>query len=780
MNHKSREFINFSSIFFMFNKNNRLLTFSVTFLFLLMGVIYLFLKTPTYKSYTSIELDKSSFQKSKSGDDLLDLINSPTISDIETQIDLIKSKKIILGTIEKLNLDIRYYKYDSLKKEELYPDPPFRVVCDSVGKESVGFVIEPTSNDKFKLYYKNFFMPQIASFIPFKSLKEKILEYAGEFRYGSEIKPIKVSGCSFKVLKTGFMEIGKKYEFDIFQKDALVDFYKKKLHITPSSLRSSLIKIELEESNPYVVRDFLNTLTKVYIAQNIEKRTHSASVTLNFINDQIENIKRKLQESAEKLKNFKKNSNIIDVDTKSRELMQKIIQADEQLARLKVDLSGFLILEKELRRGNYSAMIGLGRRYEALSSIVKDLEDSLAKRAELLTEYTEKHPEVAAINHKIENLKMAISNIAKGIENNLKNQIAELERIIKKYNDALNKLPGKEQQLANYERKYNVNEKLYSYLLERKSELSLAKASKVSDARVIDKATAPTKPYSPKKALVLLISSVLGLIFSTILILIKNRLDNKVKSEKELKSLTRYPVYGSVPYIENRKLYNKVYVLEEDAKDAAEAFRRIRADIEFMPTSSKSKVILVTSMVPKEGKTVIAANLAMILGSGEKKTLLLGLDLRKPEIHSKFNIPNKAGISDLFRRKAKFKEIVWQMEGKENLHIITAGSVPENPFDLIDSKYMGSFINKMREFYDYIVMEAPPVDMAPDALVLSKYADITIFAVKSEYSLKENITKINEITEKYKIKNPGFILHSVKPKYAEAVEYDRRYVFYQA
>ena len=775
-----KEFINFSSVFFMFNKNNRFLTFTVTALFMLMGVLYLFFKTPTYKSYTSIELDKSSFQKSKSGDDLLDLINSPTISDIETQIDLIKSKKIILNTIEKLNLNIRYYKYDSLKREELYPSPPFKVECDSLNTESVGFVIEPISEDKFKLYYKNFFMPQIIDFIPFKNLKEKILEYAGEFRYGSVIKPIKVSGCSFKVFKSGFLENGRKYEFNIFQKDALVDFYKKKLHITPSSLRSSLIKIELEENNPYVVRDFLNTLTQVYIAQNIEKRTHSASVTLNFINEQIKNIKKKLQESAEKLKNFKKNSNIIDVDTKSREFMQKIIQADEQLARLKVDLSGFLILEEELEKGNYSVMIGLGRRYEALSSLVKDLEDSLAKRAELLTVYTQRHPEVIAVDQKIENLKRAIRSIAKGIEQNLRNQKIELEKIIKNYNEALNKLPGKEQQLANYERRYNVNEKLYSYLLERKSELSLAKASKVSDARVIDKATAPTKPYSPKKSLVLAISFVLGFIFSTVLILVKNRLDNKVKSERELKNLTPYSLYGVVPYINDKRLYNKVYVMENEAKDAAEAFRRIRADIEFMPTSSKCKVILVTSMVPKEGKTVIAANLAMILGGGEKKTLLLGLDLRKPEIHSKFNIPNKVGISDLFRKKAKFKEIVWQMEGKENLHIITAGNVPDNPFDLIDSKYMKAFLDKMRDFYDYIVVEAPPLDMAPDALVLSKYADITIFAVKSEYSLKENITKINEIAEKYKIKNPGFILHSVKPKYAEVMEYDRRYVFYQA
>ncbi len=777
INSRSKESVNLSSIFFMFNKNNRFLTFVTILIFLLFGFGYLYIKTPSYKTYTSIELDISNPQtRSANSDDILSTINSPTINDIETQIDLLKSKHIISTIIDKLDLNVRYYISSRIKTEELYPNSLFEVLPQSIKSTSVSFVLEPVGSNRFKLYYKKPFIYKLVSLVPVKSVREKMKDFIGEYSYDELIK---TPYCSFKVMKKNHLS-HESYEFTIFQKDTLVDYYKSRLHITPSSLRSSLIEIELQESNPYILRDFLNTLSEVYIEQNIKKRTHSASVSLNFINEQLKSIKRKLQGSAEQLKHFKKRSNIINVDTKSRELVEKLIQADEQAARLNVDLSGFLILKKELDRGNFSALIGIGSKYPALSTIIRDLQSASAKRSQLLTTYTPKHPEVIAVNERIENLKKAIKNIAEGIEKNLKNRKKSLDLIIKRYNASLNKLPGKEQMLANYERKYNVNEKLYSYLLERKSELSLAKASKVSDARVIDKATVAAYPYSPKRSLVILISVLLGLITSIILILIKNRLERRIKTAEDIRGLSFYPTYGIIPYIKDRNIYNKVYVLEDDNIEAKEAFRRVRADIEFMKTKDKSKIILVTSLIPKEGKTVIAANLAVTLGSGEKKTLLVSMDFRKPEIHNKFNITNEKGISDLFLKKAQFKEIVWQTEGMENFHIITAGNVPKNPFDLIDSKYMKLFLEKMRRYYDYIIVETSPVDIAPDALVLSKYADITIFTIKSEFSSKEDILKLNEIIEKYKIKNPGFILHSVKNKYMEIKNYDKRYVFYQA
>ena len=282
---------------------------------------------------------------------------------------------------------------------------------------------------------------------------------------------------------------------------------------------------------------------------------------------------------------------------------------------------------------------------------------------------------------------------------------------------------------------------------------------KLPDNEVIDEAEIDKlQPVFPKKTLNYTIALLLGLVFPVVYVLGKDYLNDKIIDKKELESLTSIPVIGHI--IHNNK-ESSIVVAEYPKSSIAESFRSVRTNLGYFSSEKEKQVILITSTMPSEGKTFISINLASIFALYGKKTLLVGYDLRKPKIYQDFGLQNSEGITSYLINKADISAII-QKSPLDNLDILMAGPVPPNPAELIASKRNEELMLKLKEMYDYIILDTPPVGLVTDAFLLMKYTDINIFAVRQNYTNKKVFGAIISDIEKRKIPNMSLLINDVK------------------
>ncbi len=283
-------------------------------------------------------------------------------------------------------------------------------------------------------------------------------------------------------------------------------------------------------------------------------------------------------------------------------------------------------------------------------------------------------------------------------------------------------------------------------------------ASKVSDNKVIDYA----EPYNaarikPKTRQNYMLALILGLLFPAIAIIIIDLLNNKIIDKKDIEKATKAPILG---FISHSSYGNEIPVIEKPGSTLAESFRSIRTSLKYFTPGDQPVVIAITSTVSGEGKTFVAVNLASIISLLGRKTLLVGLDLRKPRIHKILGIENSEGMSNFLSGNSKYDEVI-QKTSIENLWFASAGPIPPNPAELIERKTMTDFLEKARKQFDFIILDTPPVAVVTDAMLLARRADMTLFVVRQRYSSRNTLQLIDEIYRNKEIKNPGIIVNDI-------------------
>ncbi len=740
-------------------------------LFLLGGVAYIYFTVPEYRTYMTIEVERPNPNPQH---DFLRGIRQNN-EGIETEIDVLRSRFLVEKALKSVKLDIQYFAKENLKTVEIYGESPFLVQDVKIKDEffyGKMFKIKILDENSFYLSMEKDLGTKISQMF---GKEERKREFEKFYLFDQKIDN---PSFSFKIHKLKNIPKNRSFYFKINPFSSLINSALNNLSVSPFSFQSSVLKAEYQDTNPKRAKDFLNALGEEYLKQSIERKTKETSNSLYFIEDQLKIVNKRLQESQQKLKKFQAQNRLINIGVQSEDMIHRVSTYEARLAEAKVERDSLKILIRELRKGNYEAVSGFSAQYPVLANFVTNYQNAIIQRDRLLNDYTKMHPLVIANKKQIENIKESIKNTIEGIKKSIDIRIKELETSISSIEKTLISLPSKEKEYANLERKFRVNERLYNYLLERESEMKVAKAATVSQKRILDHAMENEIPVKPKKSLIMAVSVLLGIVSVIIITLLRYTLDTKIKTKRDIEEISQIPIFGEIPFITNKKLYKTAYVLDNPRSPASEALRTIRTNIEFTPSEHKSKIIVLTSTVPNEGKTVVTANLATVLGMGEKKCIVVSCDLRRPELHVKFSIPNRAGISNVLAGKVKLEDVIWEHEELTNFDIITSGFIPPNPYELLDSKKMREIIEKLRKTYDYIVIDTPPIDLVSDALLLMRYADITLFVCKSEFSDRRFVEKISALVEKYHIKNAGFILNAVKEKYREKMPYDERYLMY--
>ncbi len=741
---------------------------------ILTALVLYYVTEPVYESYTAIAIDKKIPQAQNGGFDIS--IAFPE-ENIETQIDILRSNFLLEDTIEDLKMGVRYYRDDFLKTKELYKSAPFEVGELSILDKELfnrSFLITDEGDGYFRLQSIESLNDRIVSALPFFKSKNSI-KLNRTFKYS---KPVYYKNSYFSIIKKrNFADQSYIVRFE--DPANILERVKGRFSVQPASFKSQVLKISYSDNIAQRTKDFLDTYLHHYLHHIKKDLLQEQTRKLEFINKQLALTGRKLKLSELSLQKYKKRNNIADVKTQIQENIQRLNEFKQEYKNSQLEYETVKSLYDKVKRGDYRAVSSLSAQYPVLNNLFDELENLQIQKQQLDELYTYAHPKMQAMEASIEKVKESIQNITAGIYGRLGKRVSVLRGIIREYSNLLSELPKKEIELSRYENLFNINDKIYNYLLEKQSEIALKKASVISDKKVLDFPKLPKKRVRPKLSILLatwLFLGILGMIAHTFL---RTLLDTKIKTIYDLQELTDIPVFGKIPYIQNESKYNKAYLLEAPNSKAAEAFRVIRNNLDYIVTKNRSKVILVTSSVPNEGKTTFAANLATILGMGEKKAIVLSFDLRKPQLHKKFGLTNEIGVSDLISGKKSFKQIVWQNNQYKNFYIVTSGKIPPNPTELISSSKTEKIIEELRKDFDYIVLDTPPVNYVSDTISMMKYADIVLFVVKSEFSEKKSVKEIDTLVKKLKIKNAGVILNSLKQKYDDQLKIDYSYVYHK-
>ena len=692
---------------------------------------------------------------------------------LKNEIGILESFDLTKKTLENLEFQTSYYYIGKIRTNELYKNVPFKIDIDSNQTQTLGiaFNILIIDSTKFNIEIKakdvRQFLPNQNIFIKkqdgFKKQQRVSFKY-NETHYFNE--KIETDYFTFTINKHKIFNsqfIDKKYYFVFHDLNNLTLKKLKKLSIKPINKDASIIKLKSEGPIALKELDFLNKLAENYIQLGLDEKNQMAANTITFINQQLNDISDSLNYAENRLENFKEKNPKIELSYKDYGTFFQIEQLEKEKSILEVNDKYYRSLLNYLKENDdidkIVAPSAMGINDPLLNSLINNLSNLYSEKTSLEINTTKQHPIFQSLLRKIENGKKSltenVNNIIKSSEISIKN----INKRIKSEEKLINNLPQSERVLVNIQRKFNLNESIYTYLLEKRAEAAIALAGNVADHKVLDVARLENKlPIKPKKGISYLVGLIFGFILPIIVITIKEFFNTKIITKKDITKLLDYPIIGNV--LEAGNSEHKLIVIEKPKAAISESFRSIRTNIQYLASEEKSKVMTVTSSISGEGKTYCALNLGTVLSQAGEKVLLIDGDMRKPKIAKALNLDNKKGLSNFLINDARINNIIIKTK-VNNLDIIVAGPVPPNPSELLSKEILLKLIKEAKKKYDYIIFDTPPVGLVTDGLILMKNADIKLCIIRQNYSIKKMVSHVNDIFNQKNLKDINLIVNGI-------------------
>ena len=691
--------------------------------------IFSYFQTNMYKTTATIKIESNQNQ-----------------SNLDTEIEIIQSRTLISKALKRVNLTHRYYATKSLKERELYKSTPFEVVMSK--GENISFKISAINNQYYHLE------------------AEDIDEATGQswkfdkiYIYG---EPVKEKYFAFTLfLKDGLiLEKNISYRFKILSQRNVIDMVKQNLYIDKKMDNSTILHIHYVDNIPLRAMEFTNVLVQLYLEKCVTEKTLESTLILDFIDKQLENIDSKLLDSQKNLETFKESGSLPNLERKS--VIEKKENYKEKLASLREEENMVNKLYTQVSQGknfNNISIIGLNLSSTSIPQLFTQLQNDIFKRKQLRVDYTMAHPEVRKLTTSINHIKKNIIKAVLALKSHIEKRKKLLLKSIKKYDTLIKRLPEKEKLLGGLKHKLIMNEKIYSYVMEKRASTAIAKASTVNKNTIIDNAIKPLNYFSPNHVLIISIGALIGLLMGLLLAFIAEFMDDRIKDEEDIRKRSDLTILGTIPHMKNEG--SSIKVFESPKSVVSESFRALRTNLQFVHKKDNTLVISITSMVGGEGKSTVSSNLAAILSLTGKKVIILNLDMRKPTLHKKFSLPNDKGMSNLLSGHASLEDVV-QKTAHDGISIISSGPIPPNPSELIENNTLLDIITKLKSNYDIILFDTPPVGLVTDAMTLMKLSDITLFVLRARYSKKVFLEDISRIKEEHKIQGLSLLLNGIK------------------
>jgi len=547
-----------------------------------------------------------------------------------------------------------------------------------------------------------------------------------------------------------------------------------------SQSSKKILELSLNTSVPKKAIAIINTLVSVYDASKIKEKQETANKTLAFIDERLTFLQKELFQVEKSVENIKQRRAIpLDISQNASRLLNQLTTADESLTELNFKEKFLYAIQKDLLKdSNQSEFLALNDEIGgvALVSVVDQYNELIKERSQLIITVNPNSPVVKTIdeqllglkNKVLENIQLAIVSI-QGRQADLKDKV---EPIV----EQISQIPKNERELLEVMRQQKIKESLFVYLLKKREETAITVAAQVSDTQILDAPIRSGGPVAPQKSRLLLLASLLGLGIPSIFIILRELLDNKIYTKEDIKDLTSIPFLGEIGI---SKLKDQIVVHPGKRTSIAEMFRMLRTNLHFLlPTNGNPcKTVLTTSSLSGEGKTFISINLAASLALSGSKTLLIGMDMRKPKLAEYLGAANQSkGVSTFLSGATdQLEELVQPVENFDKLFFIGSGPIPPNPSELILGPNTEKFFASLKKEFDYIIIDTPPVGLVTDAFLIGKYVKASFLVTKHKVTNRQQVNYFNDIHKQQKLPSTAIILNGVK----RSRKYGYGYGYYQ-
>ena len=734
------------------------------FITLTIAVLYLLSTPPIYTRTAAILVKDNSKSSSSTSamNDFSDLGIFKSNTNINNELLTLKSPTLMTEVVNRLGLNETFTIRKGLKNVDLYKVSPVTITfCDKT-EVPLSFTIKFSSKEAFAISELEISGEDIGETLS-AQMGDSIQTSAGIMI----VSPTQEFTDAF---------IGTSIRYVRGSVRAAVDTYSNALVAELGNEDATIINLSINDTSIRKAEDILNTLIEVYNENWIRDKNQIAVSTSQFISDRLGVIESELGHVDENISSYKSEHLLPDVQAASSLYMAQSAENNKELSTLNNQLSTAQYIRRELNTKQLDQTLpaNSGIVSANIEPQISEYNNLVLDRNRLIANSSEKNPLVKNMASSLQSMQRTIIQSVDNLIVSLNTQIRSLRRQEEATTNRLASNPNQAKYLLSVERQQKVKEELYLYLLQKREENELSQAFTAYNTRLITAPRGSMFPTAPRKMNILLVAFAVGLLVPAVGIFMKENMNTKVRGRKDLENLS-IPFIGEIPQysgtkkkwweFKHRKRQDmKIIVVNEGNRNIInEAFRVLRSNMDFMASKDNNQhVFVLTSFNPGSGKSFLAINIAISFAIKKKKILVIDGDLRHRTVSSYVDSPNK-GLSDYLNNQIEdWKEIIVSYKGYTNLHILPIGTIPPNPTELLEDSKLSMLIEALRPEYDYIFIDCPPVDIVADAQIIEKWADRTIFVVRSGLLDRSMLSELENMYTGKRFKNLSMILNGTE------------------
>ena len=709
---------------------------------LLAAYVYLRYAEPVYSATGSMLIRDEKSKGTRASDKVEELFSSNAASNIQAEMEILKSRPLMQRVVEKLGLSIDYYGVGKIKTVNIYNRAPFSIIPLSIKDSAHSLSVEVIQKTTTQFQVDG--LPKLIA--------------SGEI--------FNLPEGSFRLVKNGSSAIGNLYRFSWRPPSVVAAEYASAIKVTPKSVGTGILNVSIESNNPQICSDLINELIAQYSDFSVEQKKLSNDQILAFVDARIGDIGTRLDSVENQYLDYQVRNNIIDPEAQLAAYFENILESDKVNTEqgLKLSVSGMLDEYLSDKKNEFSKVVvpsTLGLEDVTLNTLVAAYNQAQLERRSLLDGNVPLANEsIKQLEGQLEKLRVSIRENLRNIRTATQSLIGETRQRGAKNQTHLSAMPQQIKDLAEYKRKLEMYQALYKLFIEKREETAIARASTVSASSAIDQATANETPVSPNRRSIQLIAFLVGMGIPAVFIFATELFNDKIQSRFDIEKYTQTPILGEVGH----SFSEYSLVINKNSRSmVSEQFRIIRTNLQYFLQKKQKATILVSSTFSGEGKSFASTNIAAAHALAGKKTLLLEFDIRKPKILSGLGLDKGPGITNFLVGKLDdISTAIRPVSEVENLFVLGCGPVPPNPAEILLEARVEELFAYVQSHFDVVVIDTAPVGMVSDGFTLGKFADCTIYMTRQNYSFKRQLALIDDYYQQKRLPQVSIVLNDVK------------------
>lgn len=714
---------------------------ATTVIALLVAYAYLWYTPPIYQTGASLKLEDNN--RSVGSASQMPAANYNYTDKILAESFTIRSNAVIASAVSTLNYKVSYYLKGRIRTTELYPNTPFDIEIlkqDSANPQKFLFEVAEVDANHFYIAFA---------------------DGNGKRKRGYN-KPIAMGNMVF-VIKSR-IPAHSRYLIKFNKKEDFIGRAVGGLHIGEAARFTNVMSLSQTDVNPVFAADVLNAIMKAYVEYDIIQRRRSARQTVDFIDSQLGFINTEAGKSGGKLANYKTQNNMVDMSSSTGITLGKLSDFEKQKTELRLKQLDIDRLEEQINNNKSKVKIGIdlsGDLTAGLGPLITQLNTLLTNREVKLNQFNEESAPVKQLEQQIANVQRNIKNSINSMSLRNQQTLSFIDNQIAEVTKSMNTLPAKEQNLVKLQTSFEVNNKVRSFLSEKKLDAEMTAAAVVPGASIVNLAYPNSFPISPNGSKIYSMALSLGVAAGFGLILLVRFLNPYIYDKETVEGLTNTPIIGVIRKFPGPIDPNSTQALSLSKPKSvfAESVRSVRTNLSFLASHKKSKIICIASEISGEGKSFVTVNLANTLALIDKKVVLIAADLRKSKLHKAFGAQNDKGLSTLLSGQGKLEDVLVK-NNNQLVDLIPSGPIPPNPSELLHTEAMRNLLEKLRPMYDYVLIDTAPIGLVSDAIPLIRESDINLFVIRSGISQQCAAAIPERLSREYGLSNLAIVLNA--------------------